>query len=224
MSALRIVALVTLATLALASCDLGRRDDDGGLAAPSPDGLEGDRPGPSGGTDGSGPGPRMGPSPGGPQERARTQPRRAKLTITALGRDRLRSRRAVADLKKLGFWPRLTGKVTEVVISTRAGRGSMPKDGHLADAIRTVQVGKRPGYVCDVMIYSTALADDVFRQAGYYSSGSIQAPPPTLREFWAMILAHELAHCSERGQRGEAYSTGWERRVLAAYGADRLGS
>ena len=223
MRARRILALVALATLALASCEAGERDD-GGVAAPSVDASEGDRSGPSGRTDGSQPGPSKDPSPGGPRERARTEPRRAKLTITALGRGRLRSRQAVADLKKLGFWPPLTRHVTEVVISTRAGRGSIPEDGHLADAIMNVQLGNRPGYVCDVMIFTTALADDVGRQEGYYSTGSLQAPPPTLREFWAVILAHELAHCSERGQRGEAYSTRWEKRVLAAYDSARLGS
>ena len=223
MSARRILALVTVATLALVSCEVGGRDDDG-VATPSPDASEGSRLGPSGRGDGSKSRPRKDPSPGGAQERARTEPRKAKLTIAALGRGRMRSRQAVWDLKELGYWPRLTRHVTEVRISTRAGRGSMPKDGHLADAILNVQLGKRPGYVCDVMIYSTALADDVGRQAGYYSAGTLRAPPPTLREFWAVILAHELAHCSERGQRGEVYSTKWERKVLAAYDSARLGS
>ena len=223
MSARRALVLVALAALALASCEIGDRDD-GVVAVPSTDASEGGGQGLPGRTNGSKPGPREAASPGGAQERARTEPRRAKLTIAALGRGRMRSRQAVADLKKLGFWAPLTRHVTEVVISTRAGRGSVPEDGHLADAIRNVQLGKRPGYVCDVMIFSTALADDVARQEAYYYAGTLQAPPPTLRQFWAVILAHELAHCSERGQRGEEHSTRWERKVLAAYGSARAGS
>ena len=138
--------------------------------------------------------------------------------------DRRRVDRAVADLKELGFWKRLTRPVETVVVSTRPGASRAPRDGHLADAVRNVQLGRRPGYVCDVMIYSQALVDDVARQAVFYDQGRLSAPPPTLRQFWAVILAHEVAHCSDAGQRGESHSTRWERRVLEGYGASRLGT
>lgn len=160
-----------------------------------------------------------------PAERKASRPNDAAVRNLALTpADRRRVDRAVSDLKDLGLWKRLTRPVEMVVIATRPGAERTPADGHLADAVRNVQVGRRPGYVCDVMIYSQALADDVVRQGIYYDQGRLSAPPPTLRQFWAVILAHEIAHCSDAGQRGEAHSSRWERRVLERFGATRLGT
>ncbi|MDQ4095410.1 MAG: hypothetical protein M3174_04290 [Actinomycetota bacterium] len=162
------------------------------------------------------------------RERDRTRPQRTRgvpVRNLALNRaDRRSVERAVADLKRLGFWKRLTREVETVIVSTRPGPGRVPPDGHLANAIRNVRLGRHAGYVCDVMIFSFALKRDVARQEIYYSEGRLPHPPPTLRQFWAVILAHELAHCTDRGARGEAYSTIWERRVLDAFGIARLGS
>ena len=160
-----------------------------------------------------------------PRERAATDPGGVHLENKGLTvSDRRRVRRAVQDLKDLGFWRELTSHVASVTVATRPGPERAPADGHLADALMTVRLGRFPGYSCDIMIFSQALEDDVANQAIYYSEGRLSAPPPTLGQFWAIILAHELAHCSPRGRRGEAYSTKWEQRVLEAFGTSRLGT
>ena len=133
--------------------------------------------------------------------------------------------RAVRDLRRLGYWKELTTHVVRVVIAGRPGEGRVPKDGRLAQALMTLHTtGPYPGSWCEIAIFSRALEEDIARQAVYYSEGRLAVPPPTLRQFWAVILAHELAHCSPRGQKGEGYSTDWEARVLAAFGRARVGS
>lgn len=133
--------------------------------------------------------------------------------------------RAVRDLRELGYWEELTTHVVRVVIAARPGEGRVPKDGRLAQALMTAHsTGRYPGSWCEVAIFPHALEEDIARQAVYYSQGRLAAPPPTLRQFWTVILAHELAHCSPLGQKGEAYSTRWEARVLAAFGRARVGS
>ena len=163
----------------------------------------------------------------GPRKKARrpTPPGPAEVSTLAIGdEDHRRVKRAVADLKKLHFWKPLTKHVVEVNIRTRPGVDRIPRDGHLADALLNAQLGRNKGRVCDIVIYSEALVQDVDRQLGYYYEGRLGASPPSLRQFWAVILAHEMAHCTPRGQKGEAFSTIWERRILAAYETARLGT
>lgn len=161
-----------------------------------------------------------------PRKRGPTPPKGVGYVNAGLNAaDRANIRRAVRDLKELGFWTELTEHVVRVTISSRPGEGRILEDGRLADAVMTIQVGGRfPGAWCDVLIYSTALVRDIAQQEAYWAEGRLSAPPPDLRDFWAVILAHELAHCSPRGQKGEGYSTRWEGRVLDALGAARLGS
>lgn len=159
------------------------------------------------------------------RKRRATHPRRTPVRNLALTRpDRRKVGRAVGDLKALGFWRELTGHVESVIVATRPGVERIPVDGRLADSIMNVSIDRYPGYVCDIVIFSEALRNDVARQAVYYSQGRLARPPPTVREFWVVLLAHELAHCSKRGQKGEAYPTIWERRVLDALGASRVGT
>ena len=195
------------------------------LVAPACDGIRSDdprvarrhkRPGASAGAK---------KDPDGPRKRRATKPAGVHVENEGLTpADRRLVRRAVEDLKELGFWRELTSHVASVQINTRPGPERIPRDGRLADALMTVRLGRHAGYSCDIVIFSEALTNDVANQAVYYSEGRLAAPPPTLRQFWAIILAHELAHCSPRGQRGEAYSSRWERRVLEAFGRSRLGT
>ena len=160
-----------------------------------------------------------------PQKRKRTPPSQIKVENLALDKeDQRHVNVAVRDLKELGFWKPLTRYVVGVKIATRAGSERIPDDGHLADAYRSVQLEPTPGYVCDIFIFSQALTDDVLRQQDYYNQGLLSDTPPTLRQFWAVILGHEMAHCSPRGQKGEKYSTMWEKRVLNAFETSRLGT
>jgi hypothetical protein len=154
------------------------------------------------------------------------QPTRPELRIDNQGHtraDRGRVARAIRTLKALGFWDDLTDHLYSVVVRTRPGERRKPADGHLADSLFTVRIGPGPdGLVCDVVIFSEALADDVVLQNSYYAQGSLSSPPPTLRQFWAVILGHELAHCTDKGQKGEKRSTRWEKRILRAMGAGRV--
>ena len=135
--------------------------------------------------------------------------------------------RAIEDLKRLGFWDDLTGHLFAVRISSRNGAARIPEDEHLADAVwlayQDPKTGKF-GDICDVFMFTRAIRNDVANQNVYYTEGRLEAPPPTLRQFWAVLLGHELAHCTNRGQKGEAYSTSWEVRILDGFGADRVGS
>lgn len=160
-----------------------------------------------------------------PRHRAPTRPRWFVLNEGLTRRDRHRIRQAVSDLKRLGFWKRLTDHLWQVRISTRPGEARIPQDGHLADAIYTFQQGRGSNLepVCDIFFYSRAMTLDAERQAAAEAAGALEEPAPSLRQFWAVVLAHELAHCTGKGQKGEKHSTRWEERVLEALGADRLG-
>jgi hypothetical protein len=122
-------------------------------------------------------------------------------------------RRAVEDVRAIGFWRELTGHLYVVELDSRPGRANVPPDGHLADAYYTGVVDRRgAGGLCDVMFFPTAIDDDLLRWRTYHSQGLLPEEPPTMRRFWASLLAHELAHCG-RGRRGEAYARDWEQRA-----------
>ncbi len=158
-----------------------------------------------------------------PKKRKKTRPPEPRIDNHGYTRgDRARVDSAIRTLKKLGFWDELTGHLDFVIVRTRPTESRIPEDGHLADSLFTVDIGPGPdGLVCDVLIFSRALEDDVGLQRTYYEQGSLDAPPPNLRQFWAVIVGHELAHCTRKGQEGEERSTRWERRILAAMGVTR---
>jgi hypothetical protein len=123
---------------------------------------------------------------------------------------------AVADLKRIGFWDDLTAHLYVLRIDSRVGRLNVPRDGHLADAYYTGAIDDRgAGELCDVMFFSTAISDDLERWNGFWDAGRIAEPPPSLQDFYASLLAHELAHC-RHGPRGEPEAVRWEQRAREA--------
>lgn len=159
-----------------------------------------------------------------PQERKATRPELRIDNQGHTGPDRVRVQRAIRTLEELGFWDELTGHLHTVIVRTRPGERRKPLDGHLADSLYTARIGPGPdGLVCDIVIFSEALADDVEVQNSNYERGAVAVPAPSLKQFWAVILAHELAHCTTPGQRGERRSTRWEHRVLRAMGVGGSG-
>jgi hypothetical protein len=123
---------------------------------------------------------------------------------------------AVAALKRIGFWDDLTAHLYVLRIDSRVGRLNVPRDGHLADAYYTGTIDRRgAGELCDVMFFSTAITDDLERWSGFWATGRIAEPPPSVGDFYASLLAHELAHC-RHGPRGEPEAIGWERRTRDA--------
>lgn len=134
----------------------------------------------------------------------------------ATGRHRRMVQRSIRDLKKIGLWRDLTRELFVIEISARPGRRFVPEDAHLADAFRTIDIrGDRAGVLCDITFYPTAMTDDLVRWTSYHDRGLISDSPPTRRQLWAAVLAHELAHCFKRRNR-ESDAREWEERALGA--------
>lgn len=158
-----------------------------------------------------------------PENRGITLPDELTLDNVAFGSSAQRVDRAIADLKKIDFWKRLTDHLYVVKFGSRLGRSNIPTDGHLADAFLTVQIdGDLGGPLCDVRFYPTAMKDDLERWRAYFAQGLLDDQPPSLRQFWASIMAHELSHCFVDGPNGERVAQRWEERALAAVRAAGL--
>ena len=123
---------------------------------------------------------------------------------------------AVADLKSIDLWHRLTDHLYLIELDSRPGGANVPEDGHLADAYFTGFVDDGGGgAVCDVMFFPSAVAADLARWREYYSQGLLAEEPPSRRVFYGSLLAHELAHCLP-GPRGESVARAWEERARDA--------
>jgi hypothetical protein len=154
----------------------------------------------------------------GLKERRRTRIA-VRVENNAFGSSARFVRRAVRDLKRLDLWAPLTDNLYVIEIGSRLGRDDVPRDGHLADAYITGLVEEEgAGALCDIMFFPTAITDDLARWRTYHANGYLDAPPPSLRQFWAALLAHELGHCME-GPRGERVAEEWERRALHRFEA-----
>ena len=138
------------------------------------------------------------------------------VTIEAPGRVGDRLTQAVEDLQTIDLWDPLTHHLFGVKLDSRSGGANVPDDEHLADAYYTGVLAKGSGgEVCDIMFFPTAVQRDLERWSGYYAAGLISGPPPTLRQFYGALVAHELAHC-RRGPRDEPVARAWEERALEA--------
>lgn len=132
----------------------------------------------------------------------------------ALGNSVRRVRQAMRDLKAVNLWRPLTKHLYKIKFQSRLGLVNIPDDGHLADAILTAGFGETAqGRLCDVMFFPNAIARDLDRWRGYYDQGALVDPPPTLRQLWGAVTAHELGHCFP-GSPGEKFARRWEDRAL----------
>ena len=132
----------------------------------------------------------------------------------AFGKSKPRIHRAIGDLKDVRLWYRLTKHLYQVKFGSRLGVTNIPEDGHLADAVLTAAIEEDgQGALCDIMFFPNAITQDLKRWATYSSQGLTRRPPPSARDYWAAILAHELAHCLDHGS-GEKVAEGWEKRAL----------
>jgi hypothetical protein len=146
-----------------------------------------------------------------------------KIDNRASGKARGRVVKAIRDLKTTPYWDRLTKHLYVVSIGSRPGRQYVPDDGHLAEA-RAFPFADDDGggRLCDITFFPTAIDDDRRLQAHYFEQGLLDRGPATLRDFWASILGHELAHCLVRKENGlpaltpEPVAKRWEKKVLAA--------
>ena len=144
---------------------------------------------------------------------------RARVENNAFGTSARLVQRAIRDLKRLDLWGPLTHHLYVIELGSRLGRDDVPRDGHLADAYVTGLVEEEgAGALCDIMFFPTAVTDDLARWRTYHANGYIDDPPPSLRQLWAGLLAHELGHCVE-GPRGERVAEKWERRAMDRFEA-----
>ena len=160
------------------------------------------------------------PIPTGPSEvvvhgsRDRSAPNRPIVVVDAPPGATARIHRAIADLRSAGVWEALSAHLFAVTVSAVSGPDSSPEDGHLADAFFRPHVVKRPGgRYCGIRFYASAVKTDLARQRYYFDSGRLAEEPPSLRIFWAAILAHELTHCRDE-HNGEAPALKVEQRVV----------
>ncbi|HWL66185.1 MAG TPA: hypothetical protein VNP73_09455 [Actinomycetota bacterium] len=156
-------------------------------------------------------------------ERKPTKPH-PRVINGAFGFTERRIDRAIADLKRLGLWNRLTDHLYVLDIGSRLGTENVPEDRHLADAYSTGFVDEQDsGQLCDLMFYATAIKRDLRRWRGFYSQGLARHQPLPLGRYWTQLLAHELAHCLP-GPHGESVAQAWEARVRRAYERSDAGS
>jgi hypothetical protein len=132
----------------------------------------------------------------------------------------------VRDLVSVGVWKKVTEGLHSVELETHPGARS--KAGvHLADAVlnHTVAEG-RPLVVCDIRFYPRAIRQELrlFRRVeelggspqqwrDYNTNGVFDEEVPAKSDFWASILAHELAHCLV-GRHGEKAAQAWEYKTM----------
>jgi len=170
------VAIAACTLLLLAACD---------SAAPSPPDAELGRP----------------PAASSPlRERNASPGPRLSVHIDAPAPARRRIRTAIEDLRSIELWPGLTTHLFEVHISALEGASNVPEDEHLADAFYRPRVVRHSsGRYCGIRFYSKAMRDDLVRQRIYRAEGRLAEDPPSVRHFWAAVLAHELTHCRNDG-------------------------
>ena len=144
-----------------------------------------------------------------PSERDAT----VRLENDALGASKQRVNQAVADLKAIGLWDDLTNHLYVVNIQSRPGTSNIPDDRHLADAFLTAQIDEQgSGGLCSIMFFPAAVRGE-YAELLAYAADHPTYEAPSLRDFWASILGHELGHCF-KGQPGEDVARRWEHRVL----------
>ena len=150
-------------------------------------------------------------------------PRGIVVQNAALADSKKRVRMAVRDLKAVDLWWPLTRHLYKVKFGSRPGVVNIPEDGHLADAVLTAAFDEEAqGRLCDIVFFPNAIARDLANWRLYHSRGSVEEPPPTLRQYWGAIAAHELGHCFP-GSPGEKVARSWEARALEALRQGRVG-
>jgi hypothetical protein len=136
------------------------------------------------------------------------------VTNDAFARSERKVRTSMAELKDLDVWRKLTKHLYKVKFGSRLGASNIPEDGHLADVHLTAAIDEEAqGRLCDIRFYPNAIKRDLGRWRLYYSQGLMAEAPPSLRDFWTAVMAHELGHCFPGG-RGEKFAEKWEGRVL----------
>ncbi len=116
----------------------------------------------------------------------------------------------------MGLWKRLIADDLYVIaIGAREGEARVPDDRHLAEAALTGFIDDDGfGGYCAITFYPVAVQLDLGTlrrgvELGYFETA------PTMRQMWAGVLGHELAHCFN-WDGGEPFAERWEDRTIEA--------
>ncbi len=201
-----LIAVLVLATLTLTAC----QTNEGATAAgpspsptPSASGLTVDQGG------------RSVPGPNG-----------VRLVFETSRFEQKKFQRAVRDLSKVHVWRRLVRGIELVELETHPGARSVA-GVHLADAsLNHTLVEGDAVVVCDIRFYPRAIRQELrlWRRIGslgatpaewrdYNENDVFDETAPKESDFWAAILAHELAHCHV-GPHGEREARNWEFKTM----------
>lgn len=134
--------------------------------------------------------------------------------------------RAIRDLVKVNVWKKLTKGLYSIEMETHPGARSQA-GVHLADAVLNhTLVDNQPEVVCDIRFYPLAIRQELriwarIKELGvtprrwrdYNSNGVFDETAPAKNDFWAAILAHEIAHCLV-GPHGEKAAQEWEYKTM----------
>lgn len=203
---MRGILLATALAVTLASCDGRSIVDD--AAAPTPTVRETSEDA------------EARPAPDDAGERAPSE-RHRKVVFRRMAGQKARIRHAIADLKRIGAWWEVTGHLYQIDLSVKAGRKNVPRDRHLADArfwrVRYGEDDRLVAIFCAVRFFPSAIHADLERWRSLYAEGLTSRVPPTVRQLWAGILAHELFHCPPQGRktRPEPAALAWEQEVVS---------
>lgn len=157
------------------------------------------------------------------------------LVFETNGRERVLFRAAVRALQRVGVWRPLTRGLYSVELETHPGARS-EAGVHLADAVLNHTLARgRPRVVCDIRFYPRAIRQELrlwrrIRGVGisprdwrdYNENEIFDEKLPNRSDFWASILAHELAHCL-LGPHGERAAQEWEYKTMRRL-TDRVAS
>jgi hypothetical protein len=164
------------------------------------------------------------------EKRGVSVPARSKVLFHELGGSDEEIRTAITDLKRIDVWHELTDHLHQIDVKVEPGRANVREDRHLADA----RFWRQPvgygtfdyplGVFCQIRFFPAAMKDDIYRWTSYYRQGLTGRTPPTMRQFWASIMGHELFHCPAQGSRTrpEPGALAWEARILDALQASRI--
>lgn len=155
------------------------------------------------------------PSDGTSSERDATEAP-LKVFNNAFDRSHRRVARAIRDLKTAGMWKKLISERLYVLeIQSREGVARVPDDKHLADATLQGYIDDEgSGGRCYILFYPVAIERDLAVQQRGFELG-FWDEPPSVRQFWAAVLGHELGHCLD-WDGGEPVAEKWEAQTLEA--------
>ena len=196
---MRLTVLLVCFALALGACDRG-------TAAPET------KPSPAGAGESS---PAPVPSPSSTPDLA------LRLKNEATGESRRLLGRAIEDLRRLGYWKRLTDHLYSVWITVRPPSSEVPDDHYLAHSlVQPFAVGRHLGERCHINFYADAMQDETEQITEDAVGAGTEPSPDLVQTVWTSILAHERSHClpyeTKAGARvggPEPRARKWEKRV-----------